>query len=187
MVLCANEDLKTILVVGDSLSTAYGINPEKGWVSLMEKRIQESHLPYQVVNISTGGDTTSDGVEKLPKALKRYHPAIVILALGSNDGLQGIQTTAIQNNLKQMIEFSKKNGSQTLLVGFLIPLNYGSVYRRKFEDVFINLANIYHLPRIPFLLKNVALNPELMQEDALHPNEAGQPIILDTVWTYLNL
>lgn len=186
-VLSANENLKTILVIGDSLSTAYGIAPEKGWVSLMANRIQEEHLPYQVINISTGGDTTSDGVEKLPKALKRYHPVIVIIALGSNDGLRGIQTTTIQNNLKTMIEASQQAGSKILLVGFLIPLNYGSVYRKQFEAVFVNLANTYNLPRIPFLLKNVALNPEFMQEDALHPNEKGQPIILETVWTYLSL
>lgn len=172
-------------MVGDSLSSAHGIDPKKGWVSLLGERLEQEKLPYQIVNISTSGDTTRNGLEKLNNALKTYQPSIVILGLGSNDGLRGLSTVAMQNNLNKMIEESKKSHAKLLLLGFLIPVNYGPVYRAKFEQVFKDLANKHHLIKVPFLLDKVALNPEYMQEDGLHPNELAQPIILDTVWVYL--
>lgn len=175
----------TLLVLGDSLSSAHGIDPKKGWVSLLEARLEQEKLPYHVVNISTSGDTTRNGLEKLHNALKTYKPSIVILGLGSNDGLRGLSTEAMYQNLNKMIEESQKAHAKVLLLGLLIPMNYGPVYRTKFEQVFKDLTDKYQLVKVPFLLDEVALKPEFMQEDGLHPNEKAQPIILDTVWPYL--
>lgn len=175
----------TILVVGDSLSAAYGIDPNLGWVTLLQKKLKTDQYPYRVINISTSGDTTSNGIEKLPKALKEYRPAIVILGLGSNDGLRGLAIPALKQNLSTLITLSKNAKAKVLLLGFLIPPNYGPVYSNAFQQVFVEVANRYQLQRVPFLLQNIALNPDLMQDDGLHPNEAAQPIILDNVWPYL--
>lgn len=176
---------KIILVIGDSLSAADGINPEKGWVSLLQKRLEQDKRPYRVINISSSGDTSRHGVEKLDGALKEYHPSIIILGLGSNDGLRGLSTEAMYNNLSQMLEHAKQANARVLLIGFLIPMNYGPLYRKKFEAVYEDLAKRFQLPKVPFLLEKVALDPDLMQEDGLHPNEKAQPIILDNVWPYL--
>lgn len=185
----ANSDssnLSTILVLGDSLSAAYGIESNKGWVALLGERLKQEKLPYKVVNVSTSGDTTRNGLEKIDNALKEYKPSIVILGLGSNDGLRGLSTAAMNKNLSSIIEQAKKSHAKVLLLGFLIPVNYGPEYREKFEKVFVTLAQKYQLARVPFLLENVALSKDLMQEDGLHPNEKAQPIILDSVWLYLS-
>lgn len=177
----------TILVVGDSLSAAYGMHPEQGWVTLLDKRLESKGLPYHVVNLSTSGDTTSNGLYKLKNALSDpdFHPKIVILGLGSNDGLRGLSTKAMKDNLKQMIELSIKAGAEVLLIGFLIPTNYGPKYRAQFEKVFSDLGNQYHLKRIPFLLQDIIFKEDLLLEDGLHPNIKAQPIILETVWPEL--
>jgi len=178
-------DTNTILVVGDSLSAAYGINIEKGWVALLEKRLQQENLPYHVINISTSGDTTRNGLAKLPPALKQYKPTIVLIGLGSNDGLRGLSPDVMQVNLIKMVELSQKENARVLLLGSLIPMNYGPEYRKKFEQAFDNTAKQYKLPKVPFLLDGVWDSPELIQDDNLHPNEAAQPIILENVWPYL--
>ena len=175
----------TLLVVGDSLSSAYGIPPDLGWVTLMQERLSKQMPHFQVINISNPGDTTSNGLEKLPKALDQYQPSIVIIALGSNDGLRGLPANEMRKNLDILITLSKKHHAKVLLVGFLIPVNYGPVYRKQFEAVFQSLIRQHHLVNVPFLLKNVALDPHLMQSDGLHPNESAQPIILQNVWPYL--
>lgn len=177
--------LKVILVVGDSLSAAYNIPQSTGWVTLLQKRLVSEQFPYRVVNISESGDTSSNGLSKLAEALKRYKPNIVIIGLGSNDGLRGLSTSALQKNLTQMIEQSEQVDAKVLLLRFLIPLNYGPLYRQKFEQVFLDLAEEYHLQKMPFLLENIALQPDLMLEDGLHPNERAQQIILETLWPYL--
>lgn len=176
---------QTILVVGDSLSSAYGIEPNQGWVTLLARRLEEHHLPYQVVNISTGGDTTSNGVEKLPKALSQYQPKLVIIALGSNDGLRGLPTQLLHKNLMTLINLTHKHQARVLLIGFMLPLNYGPQYRSQFETVYQNLTDKYHLIKVPFLLERIALIPQYMQADGLHPNALAQPIILENVWPYL--
>lgn len=174
-----------MLIVGDSLSSAYGIDPAVGWVTLLSKRLEEQHFHYAIINISMGGDTTSQGVEKLPAALKEYQPEIVIIALGANDGLRGLPASLIEKNLNTLITFSQTYHAKILLVGLLIPINYGPVYRSQFEQVYKTLTKKYHLIEVPFLLKDVALDPQLMQTDGLHPNTAGQPIILENLWPYL--
>lgn len=177
--------MSTILVMGDSLSAAHGISPQEGWVNLLRNRLKDQQLPYEVINLSTSGDTSSNGLSKLPAALQQYKPAIVIIALGSNDGLRGLSVVALENNLSRMIALSKYANAKVLLLGAMIPLNYGPVYREKFEKVFTELASTHHVPLLPFLLENVALKPELMQDDGFHPTAAAQPIILENVWPYL--
>ncbi len=174
-----------ILVVGDSLSASYGIDPKLGWVTLLQQKLNKEQYPYRVINLSTSGDTTSNGLEKLPDALKAYRPAVVILGLGSNDGLRGLAIPALKKNLSTMITLSKNANAKVLLIGFLIPPNYGPVYSEAFEQAFVDTAKKYQLQRVPFLLQNIALNPDLMQDDGLHPNEDAQPLILENVWPYL--
>jgi acyl-CoA thioesterase-1 len=175
----------TILVVGDSLSAAYGIPINQGWVSLLEERLKHQQLPYQIVNISMSGDTTSQGLTKLPAALNQYQPAVVIIALGANDGLRGLPTALIQKNLDKLVLLSKQRHAKVLLIGLLLPLNYGPLYRAQFERVYSAVTNRYHLRQVPFLLKDIALNPDLMQADGLHPNATAQPLIVDNVWPFL--
>jgi acyl-CoA thioesterase-1 len=175
----------TILVFGDSLSAARGIRQEQGWVALLAQRLHAQGYGYQVVNASVSGETTSGGLERLPRALRLHTPDIVVLELGANDGLRGLPANAMHENLAQMVQLSQATGARVLLVGMRIPPNYGPRYTEEFARVFPELAQQYHLSLVPFLLEKVALDPALMQEDGLHPNPAGEPPILDTLWPYL--
>jgi acyl-CoA thioesterase-1 len=176
---------RTILVFGDSLSAAHGLRPEQGWVALLGQRLESQGYGYQIANASVSGETSGGGVERLPRALQLHHPQIVILELGANDGLRGLPPAATRDNLARMVELSQAAGARVLLVGIRIPPNYGPRYTEEFARMFPGLAAQYHLPLVPFLLQNVALNPALMQDDGLHPNAQGEPPILDTVWPYL--
>jgi len=175
----------TILVFGDSLSAAYGIRPEQGWVTLLTQRLQTQGYGYQVVNASVSGETSSGGLERLPRALSLHTPGIVVLELGANDGLRGLPVSAMRDNLAQMVRLAQRAGAHVLLVGIRIPPNYGPRYTDEFARVYPELAQQYHLPLVPFLLEKVALDPALMQEDGMHPNAAAEPIVLDTLWPYL--
>lgn len=175
----------TILVVGDSLSAAYGIAINQGWVALLGERLKQQQMLYQIVNISMSGDTTSQGLAKLPSALRQYKPTVVIIALGANDGLRGLPVSLIQQNLNQLVLLATQHQAKVLLIGLLLPLNYGPLYREQFEQVYKTVANRYHLYQVPFLLKDIALNPDLMQIDGLHPNATAQPLILENVWPFL--
>lgn len=182
---CLASTTSNLLVVGDSLSAAHGMNPDKGWVELLAKRLKQKNYPYQVINISTSGDTTTHGVEKLPTALEQYKPKVIILALSANDGLRGLQAPLIEQNLNTLVTLSQKSGAKVLLVEMLIPLNYGPVYRAQLSAVYHTITQRHHLIHVPFLLRDVALNPALMQADGLHPTAEAQPLILDNVWPYL--
>ncbi len=171
--------------MGDSLSNAHGIELNQGWVSLLKERLKQQHFPYEVVNISMSGDTTNNGIEKLPPALKQYQPAIVIIALGANDGLRGLPITLIHKNLQTLVTLSQKSRAKVLLVGLLLPLNYGPIYCKQFEETYQSISLQYHLIEVPFLLKDIALNPNLMQSDGLHPTANAQPSILENIWPYL--
>ena len=175
----------TILVFGDSLSAAYGIRPEQGWVTLLTQRLQTQGYGDQVINASVSGETSSGGLERLPRALSLHAPGIVILELGANDGLRGLPVNAMHDNLAQMVRLAQAAGARVLLVGIRIPPNYGPRYTDEFARVYGEIAQKYHLPLVPFLLEKVALDAALMQPDGLHPNAAAQPIILDTVWPHL--
>jgi acyl-CoA thioesterase I len=176
---------RTILVFGDSLSAAYGIRPEEGWVALLGQRLQAQGYGYQIVNASVSGETSGGGLERLPRALQLHRPSLVILELGANDALRGLPLGMTRENLASMVRLSQSVGARVLLIGLRLPPNYGPRYTEQFAGMFPALANQYHLPLVPFLLEKVALVPERMQPDGLHPNAQGQPSILDTVWPYL--
>jgi len=176
---------RTILVMGDSLSAAYGIRPEQGWVALLTQRLQAEGYGYQVINASVSGETSSGGLQRLPRALQIHQPAMVILELGANDGLRGLPLAETRANLTKMVQLSQAAGARVLLVGIRIPPNYGPRYANEFADLYPEIVKRYHLPLVPFLLEKVALDPTLMQEDGLHPNARGEPLVLDTLWQKL--
>ena len=171
---------KTVLVWGDSLSAAYGIPVEKGWVNLLQAKYSDD---LKVVNGSISGETTQGGLSRLPAALALHKPNMVLLELGANDGLRGIKTEVMQENLKAMIELIKAAESEQVLLGIRIPLNYGFTYTQKFEQVYIDLAKEFELPFLPFLLESVALDYDLMQSDGLHPTADAQTQVLGDVLT----
>lgn len=176
---------KTVLVVGDSLSAAYNMPVENGWVALLDKRLNQTTGSHDVINASISGDTTSGGLSRLPQALASNQPDIVILALGANDGLRALSLSTLKQNLTEMIELSKAQGSKVLLAGMLLPPNYGPYYTNQFKAIYEELATSHDLPLIPFLLKNIGGVETLIQKDGLHPNAQAQPLILDNVWPYL--
>jgi acyl-CoA thioesterase I len=175
----------SILVVGDSLSAGYGIDVRDGWVTLLQQRLTKQGYPYMVLNASISGDTTAGGRTRLPAALKHQRPQIVILELGANDGLRGLSLRATRDNLEAMIKAAQSAGARVLLVGMQLPPNYGPDYTDKFRAMYHDLAQRHNLPLVPFLLDGVALKPELMQTDGLHPRAAAQLRLLDNVWPYL--
>ncbi|HZT02051.1 MAG TPA: arylesterase [Steroidobacteraceae bacterium] len=176
---------RTILVLGDSLSAAHGLRPEQGWVALLIGRLRAQGYGYQVINASVSGETTTGGLARLPRELRLTQPRILILELGANDGLRGLPVNLTRQRLAEMIRLGKAAGAKVLLVGILIPPNYGPRYTRQFADIYPDLARGLHTALVPFLLKGVALDPHLMQEDGLHPNARGEPLVLNTVWPYL--
>jgi len=180
-------DLKKILIVGDSISASYGINPKSGWVNLLANKITQEKIPYQVINASISGDTTINGVNRLPALINKHKPDIVIIELGGNDGLRGIQINVIQNNLERMIKASRINGAKILLAGMKIPPNYGRRYTQSFHQIYLNLADKYSISLVPFMLEGVGGQASLMQADGIHPTAKAQPLIVETVWKYLSL
>ncbi len=172
----------TLLVMGDSLSAAYGIEQERGWVTLLAERLEGE---AQVINASISGETTSGGAQRLANIIGQRQPDIVLLELGGNDGLRGLPPTQMRSNLASMIEQSQQAGADVLLLGIDIPPNYGQAYRDAFTGVFHSLADEYDVSLVPFLLEDVALNEQLMQDDGIHPTAEAQPIILDNVWPAL--
>jgi acyl-CoA thioesterase-1 len=176
---------RTILVFGDSLSAAYGLRPEQGWVALLDKRLRTQGYGYTVVNASISGETTSGGLQRLPRALDLNKPQILILELGSNDALRGLPLGNAKDNLSKMVELGEKAGAKVLLVGMRIPPNYGPKYTADFVKMYADLSARYRTPLVPFLLESVALNGSRMQEDGLHPNALGEPAVLDTLWPQL--
>ena len=173
---------RTILVMGDSLSAAYGIRPEQGWVALLTQRLQTQGYGYEVVNASVSGETSNGGLQRLPRAIQIHQPGIVILELGANDGLRGLPVPVAKDNLAKMVQLSQKGGARVLLVAIRIPPNYGPRYANEFAGMYSEVAKQFQLPLIPFLLDKVALDPALMQDDGLHPNARGEPQVLETVW-----
>ena len=174
-----------ILVLGDSLSAAYGIDTRAAWVSLLQERLRQQGYPHTVVNASISGDTSAGGRARLDDALKRQRPDILILELGANDGLRGVALTETSANLAAIIKSAKTAGGRVLLAGIHIPPNYGPEYSKKFHAIYRNLARTHKVALVPFILQGVALNPELMQVDGLHPRAQAQPKILDNVWPHL--
>jgi len=174
-----------ILVFGDSISAGYGLRLEQGWVELLKTRLQSQGYGYQVVNASVSGETTAGGLARLPRALELHHPKIVILELGGNDGLRALPIAQMRANLTQMVTLATAVGANVLLLGMRMPPNYGPEYTKQFALVFSDLASEKKIPSVPFLLNDIALSPNLLQSDDIHPNALGQPILLDNVWPAL--
>ena len=172
----------TLLVFGDSLSSAYGIGPREGWVSQMEERLKREKFDYNVVNASISGETTSGGATRIEDALARVKPDLVIVALGGNDGLRGLPATQIRANLTRIVETARRRGARVLLLGIRMPPNYGPQYMREFEAVYTEVARRQKVPLVPFMLQGVWGQRGLMQSDNIHPTAAAQPVILETVW-----
>ena len=170
---------------GDSLSAGYGLRPDEGWVPLLQKRLQAQGYVTPVVNASVSGETSGGGLQRLPRALELHKPALVILELGANDGLRGLPIPATHANLEKMVAMVHTFGAQVLLIGMRMPPNYGPRYTADFSQMYKDIAQHDHLPVVPFLLESVALNPDLMQADGMHPNAHGAPFVLDTVWPRL--
>jgi acyl-CoA thioesterase-1 len=175
----------TILVFGDSLSAGYGIDRESGWVKLLQHKLDTGKPLYQVINASISGDTTRGGLQRLPQALERWSPAIVILELGGNDGLRGLNLASMTGNLEKMIQMSRKAGAKVLLVGIKLPANYGKTYGSRFYRIYPDLARKYEIPLVPFLLESVADKRELMQADGIHPLAQAQVVLMQNVYRYL--
>jgi acyl-CoA thioesterase I len=182
----AQAEAPVILVFGDSISAGYGLaRVEQGWVELLKTRLKTLGYGYQVVNASVSGETTAGGLARLPRALDLHHPKIVILELGGNDGLRALPIAQMRDNLTQMAELASAAGANVLLLGMRMPPNYGPQYTEQFALVFSALARDRKLPLVPFLLTDIALSPTLLQGDDIHPNAAGQPVLLDNVWPAL--
>jgi len=175
----------TILVLGDSLSAAYGIPPQQGWVSLLQQQLHDEAYPHQVINLSISGETSQGGLSQLPRALAQYQPQLLILALGANDGLRGSSLKQLHQNLTHMVTLAKAKHIKVLLVGMALPPNYGEAYNQKFRNSFTLVAEQQEVALVPFLLQKMASQRDLFQEDNLHPIAAAQPLLLETVWPKL--
>jgi acyl-CoA thioesterase-1 len=181
----ARAEPPTVLVLGDSLSAAYGIRLEQGWVALLQDRLKSKGYGHRVVNASASGETTGGALARLPRALERHRPAVVVIELGGNDGLRGLPVADVRANLDSLIRLSRAAGASVLLIGMRIPPNYGPAYTKSFHDLFGELATRHQVPLVPFFLDGIALDDSLMLEDGLHPNAAAQPRLLGMVWTPL--
>ena len=183
--LAAHATGGVVLVLGDSISSAYGLDVGKGWVQLLQTRLDEQSYNYRVVNASVSGDTTNGGAARLPAALAAHNPDIVVVELGGNDGLRGLPLSETRNNLERIIVESQKAGARVLLLGMRLPPNYGPAYNDAFHAIYENLADRYKVARVPFLLDGIGGVDELMQADGIHPRAEAQPMMLNNVWPFL--
>ena len=176
---------ETLLVYGDSISAAYGMDQEQGWVSLLANRVAIDRPHYKVVNASVSGETTGGGVTRLTKSLEFHQPDIFVLELGGNDGLRGYPISNIRSNLDLIIQQAKATGARVLLIGMVLPPNYGRRYTLAFEKIFSSLAEEHDLPFVPFLLDGISTGKALVQRDGIHPTAEAQPSLLEEVWPSL--
>ena len=177
---------KTIMIVGDSLSAGYGIQPQQGWVHLLQKRLEQQYpKQHKVVNASVSGETTSGALARLPKLLQTHRPDVVVIELGGNDGLRGQPPQMIQKNLANLIQHSQKAKAKVVIFGMKMPPNYGSAYSKAFENNYKVVSQQYKVKLLPFFLEGVAGNKQLMQKDLIHPNAKAQPILLNNAYPYI--
>jgi acyl-CoA thioesterase-1 len=175
----------TVLVVGDSISAAFGLDTRQGWVTLLEKRLAEQGYQHQVVNASISGDTSAGGAARLPGLLAEHRPSLVVLELGGNDGLRGQPPAQLQQNLAVMVERSQQAGAKVLILGMHLPPNYGVRYTTAFAEVFPRIAEEYGAALVPFVLEGIGGVPSMMQRDGIHPTAEAQSRILENVWPTL--
>lgn len=175
----------TLLVLGDSISAAFGLDTRQGWVSLLEQRLAAEGFDYQVVNASVSGDTSAGGLARLPTLLTEHRPDLLIVELGGNDGLRGQPPVQLQQNLAAIIQSARESGARVLLLGMQLPPNYGARYNALFSQVYADVAGAAQVPLLGFFLDGVGGVPALMQGDGIHPNAAAQPRLLDNLWPQL--
>ena len=185
MCMAQNAAAGTVLIVGDSISAAFGLDTRQGWVALLEKRLKDQGFNDRVVNASVSGDTSAGGQARLPALLAEHKPEVVILELGGNDGLRGQPPRQLQQNLASMIDSCQAQGAKVLLLGMQLPPNYGVRYTQAFSQVYSELASEKKVALVPFFLDGVGGHPELMQADGLHPAAAAQGKLLENVWPTL--
>ncbi len=176
---------KNLLVLGDSLSAEYGLQRGTGWTGLLQKRLQQNKLDYQVVNASISGDTTIGGRNRLPPLMAQHKPAVVVIELGANDALRGLPLKTSQDNLQAMIDLAHQQKAKVLLVGMQIPPNYGPDYTHRFSAMYQELAKSNKVALVPFFFEGIAADLSQFQADRIHPNEQAQPRLLDNVWPHL--
>jgi acyl-CoA thioesterase I len=181
----ANKTPASILVLGDSLSAAYGIDTDEGWVALLQQQLLAEGYDYRMINASVSGDTTRTGLGRIDSALQDHHPSIVIIALGGNDGLRGLAFSEIESSLAGIIERCIKSNANVLLIGVRLPPNYGTAYNQQFADLYRRLSGRYDIPLVPRLLDQVAEHREQLQDDGMHPRAGAQPRIMRNVWAQL--
>lgn len=183
------QSSSSLLVLGDSLSAAYGMPPEDGWVRLLDQKLAQQTMQQlknvRAINASLSGETTSGGLQRLPDLLAQHQPAYVIIELGANDALRGQNLIQTQTNLARMIELSQQQGAKVMLLGIRLPPNYGPAFDRRVAQMYQQLSVQYQVLLDPFFLEDVALNRDLMLDDGLHPNAAAQPVILARLWPQL--
>lgn len=176
---------QTIIVVGDSLSSAYGLRTEQSWVVMLQDRLNAEGYGYEIINASIPGDTSSGGLARLPGLLETHRPAIVIIELGGNDGLRGQPVESLRENLRAMIQLTQESGATPILTGIQIPPNYGRAYTEALAGLYPELSQQLDVPLVGFLMEDVALNGELMQSDGIHPNARGNVVMMENVWMVL--
>lgn len=173
------------MVLGDSLSAGYGLANGTGWVHLLQQRLRHANLSYDVINASVSGDTTRTTLARLPRALETHRPALVIVALGGNDGLRGIAVSEIYNNLSGIVRLSRRAGAAVLLVGVTLPPNYGAAYVKQFAAVFGRVAKEQHLALVASIMHGFAEDRTMFQNDQIHPGAQAQTLMLENVWREL--
>ena len=176
---------KSIVVLGDSISASYGMDAEKGWVAILQRKLEQQNEVYTIFNESISGDTTAGGLARIDNALTQYKPELILLELGANDGLRGLSPKKMKSNLAEIIKRARKAGAKVLLLSMRIPPNYGKRYVDMFYNVYPQLAEEMEVSYVPFILEGVALSKEMMQKDGLHPNAKAQAIIANKIWKYL--
>jgi acyl-CoA thioesterase-1 len=185
MLMAQNAAAGTVLIVGDSISAGFGLDTTKGWVSLLQQRLEREGFSDKVVNASISGDTSANGQARLPALLAAHKPALVVLELGGNDGLQGHPPAQLQQNLAAMIDSSRAAGAKVLLLGMRLPPNYGARYTQAFAEVYSHVADEKKIPLVPFFLEGIGGNPAMMQADGIHPAQVAQGQLLENVWPTL--
>ena len=172
----------SVLVLGDSLSAGHGIDVRQGWVQRLQQRLKQEGYPYHVVNASISGDTSAGALARLPRALETFHPRVLIVEIGGNDGLQGLSLAQLEDNLQAIVRQGKRAGARILMLGVRIPPNYGPQYTGRFHAIYGEIAKRNHVALVPFFLEGVAGHAELMQTDGIHPRDEAQQRLMENVW-----
>ena len=187
IIAAPNKTTPNILILGDSLSAGFMLEKGSEWPALLQKKLDNAQLNYQVINASISGETSLGGLSRLKKLLKKHQPQWLILELGANDGLQGLSITQFKKNMQTIIELTQQQQASVLLLGMHIPPNYGKRYSKSFHEVYLTLQADYNLPLVPFFLEGIAGVPSLNLTDGIHPTAQAQPLVLNNIWPQLNL